>query len=394
MQEYHSFIWPSTKNFTSSTCWWLEKYQSKEERNEIFNRTTAFAVEKLDGTNIGKDEKGELFSRRLVISAESDMFLKTSLKLVKAADIRLVKKKLCEKIFLRETLIENLIVYGELIVNEKYDYKQRKLRGSWLIFGAMVIVKPQDLEIISNKLKERNFNFAVEEGNIRIFASSTFFNLIKECNLVTPKVKGEDLSLFDIVLKNKEEMETGKLEGLVITFKNDLNTQHQIYKWKGAQEEQPKAEKDIAKALETINDEKKGVDDKTKILFSVLHSVLHAKNEKNPLVKKVKSKDIKSITQTSKNDKYDIIKNLDKNVKKVITNGIFSSLTKYDDVNVFLDTENKEKAEQNYKDIIKEEVKQHFVEEKARKPNTDEEIFIKSTVESIINRKIKKKIGK
>ena len=137
--EFHSFIWPSTKNFTSSICWWWHKYENEEERNEIFYRSKAFATEKLDGTNIGKNDKGELFSRRLPISVESDMFLKTSLKHVKAADIKLVKEKLCERTFLDETLIENLIVYGELIVNEKYDYQERNLMGSWLVFGAMIV---------------------------------------------------------------------------------------------------------------------------------------------------------------------------------------------------------------------------------------------------------------
>lgn len=392
MQEYHSFLWPSTKNFTSSICWWLEKYPIEEERNKIFNGTLAFAAEKLDGTNICKDDDGKLYSRRQCISAESEVFLKTTLKLVKAADIKLVKKKLCEKIFLEETLLEKFIVYGELIVNEKYDYKQRKLRGSWLVFGAMVIAKPQDLEIISSKLKESNFNIALEEGRIRIFANSTFFNLVHKCNLETPKVKGEDLSLFDIVQKNREEMETGKLEGLVITFKNVFDNQHLIYKWKGAQEEQPRAQNDIIKALETLKLEKRDTDERTIELFSLLHSVIFAKNDMNPLVRKVKQKamDTKENLK-ARNCMNDIGKiNLDKDIKKIIVTGIFSSMTKYDGVNVFMDINSKEEGEKKYKHLIKEEVRQHFVEEKARQPNEDEEVFIKTTVESIINKKIKR----
>ena len=384
--EFHSFIWPSTKNFTSSICWWWHKYENEEkERNKIFYRSKAFATEKLDGTNIGKNDKGELFSRRLPISVESDMFLKTSLKHVKAADIKLVKEKLCERTFLDETLIENLIVYGELIVNEKYDYQERNLMGSWLVFGAMIIAEYEDLKIISNKLKERNFNFAVEDGNIRIFPNTNFFNLIRECNLDTPKVKGEDLSLYDIVLKNKEEMESGKLEGVVITIENF--DQHLIYKWKGAQEDQPRATKDISEVF----DLGPRMDEKTFSLFSMLHAVLNPNNEINPLVKKKKE------TQKSKDEKQKVFLSRtghvetqsqvlkDRSIKKMITSGIFSSMTKYDDVNEFLDKE-------KYKYLIKEDVKQHFFEEKERQPNENEILFIDSTMENIINTRIKKKL--
>merc|ERR1711915_389085 len=255
------------------------------------------------------------YSRRLLISADAEVFSKTTLKHVKAADMKMVKKKLCEKIGLNESILEKLIVYGELVVNEKYDYRQRKLKGSWLVFGAVVIVKPQDSDLVSRKLKEGNFAFAREEGRIRIFASSTFFNLVKDCSLDIPETKGENLSLYDIVLNNKDEMETGKLEGVIITIKNysdDYNDHHGIFKWKGAQEEQIKAQK-----------------------------------------------------------------------------GVFSSMTKYDDVNVFIDTEDRVEAIKKYKGIIKEEVKQHFITEKGRQPSGDEEIFIKSAVESIVNGKIK-----
>jgi len=394
MEEPHPHEWPSMNNFTPEICWWLEKYLNNEEqRNKIFFETNAFAVEKLDGTNVSKDDAGQLYSRRLLISADAEVFSKTTLKHVKAADIKMVKKKLCEKIGLNESILEKLIVYGELVVNEKYDYRQRKLKGSWLVFGAVVIVKPQDLDLVSRKFKEGNFAFAREEGRIRIFASSTFFNLVKDCSLDIPETKGENLSLYDIVLNNKDEMETGKLEGVIITIKNysdDYNDHHGIFKWKGAQEEQIKAQKEVSKALEILKEENRTAEDKTTQLFSALHAVVFAQHEKNPLVKKAKSK-TKDAQEKSKpqTDKVDVGKNLDKTDKKIITTGVFSSMTKYDDVNVFIDTEDRVEAIIKYKGIIKEEVKQHFITEKGRQPSGDEEVFIKSAVESIVNGKIK-----
>ena len=219
MEEPHPYEWASMKNFTPEVCWGLERSQSEEERKKIFFETEVFAVEKLDGTNVSKDDSGQLYSRRLHISADAEVFSKTTLKNVKAADIKMAKKKLCERIDLKESILEKLIVYGELVVNEKYDYRQRKLKGSWLVFGAGVLIQPQDLELVSRKLKEGNFAFAFEEdeGKLRILANSTFFDLVKECSLEIPVVKGENLRLYDIVMDNKDEMETGKLEGALST---------------------------------------------------------------------------------------------------------------------------------------------------------------------------------
>ena len=109
----HPSEWPSTKNLVSTSCYWaLENKRGKNERNKLFHETLAFAVEKVDGTNVSKDDEGEMYGRRQVI--QTDSYQKTSLHNVKAADIKLVKTKLCEKISLMETLVKNLIVYGEL----------------------------------------------------------------------------------------------------------------------------------------------------------------------------------------------------------------------------------------------------------------------------------------
>merc|ERR1712098_420156 len=118
-------------------------------------------------------------------------------------------------------------------------------------------------------------------------------------------------------------------------YSDDYNDHHGIFKWKGAQEEQIKAQKEVSKALEIIKEENRTAEDKTTQLFSAHH-------EKNPLVKKAKSK-TKDAQEKSKpqTDKVDVGKNLDKTDKKIITTGVFSSMTKYDDVNVFIDTDDR-----------------------------------------------------
>ena len=383
MEQHHDQQWPSTSNFVQESCLWLEKSKSEEERKRTFFRNKAFVVEKLDGTNVAKDDQGQLYSRRLFIPADAESFLKTSLNHVRYANIKLVKKKLCEKIGLEEHILEKLIVYGELIVNEKYDYRKRKLFSTWLVFGAAISVPEQNLELVSCKLKDGGFVFTIEGRRIRVFANSTFLTLAKECNLDTPVVKGENLSLYEIVLNNKNDMETGKMEGVIITVKDDVSDQHMIYKWKGAHENQPKSLRKVTEALETLEKEKGQLDDKIIQFFTALRDVVFADNDKNPLVKKVKK------SKAKETDKVDTEKKLDKANKKFITMEIFSSMTKYEDVCVFIN-KNRDETIRKYKEIIKNEVFKDFEQEKGFQPTEDEKEFIKASVEGIINCKIKK----
>ena len=43
-------------------------------------KSSCFASEKYDGTNIAKDDEGHIYSRRFPIDDDKDMFIKTNLK--------------------------------------------------------------------------------------------------------------------------------------------------------------------------------------------------------------------------------------------------------------------------------------------------------------------------
>ena len=75
--------------------------------------------------------------------------------------------------------------------------------------------------------------------------------------------------------------------------------------------------------------------------------------------------------------------------KNFITMEVFSSMTKYEDVYVFIN-KNRDETIRKYKEIIKNEVFKNFEQEKGYQPTEDEKEFIKASVESIINYKIKK----
>ena len=71
--------------------------------------------------------------------------------------------------------------------------------------------------------------------------------------MVTPNLIGDGKPIFDVVAENKEAMKTGKIEGIIFTWQTSDYGGH-IMKWKGPQEYQPSAVKDLTEALKIIQE--------------------------------------------------------------------------------------------------------------------------------------------
>ena len=108
--------WPQTENANKGFLHLLMK-SNEEELEEIFLKTPTFAAEKLDGTNIAKDNTGQVYFRRLVLGAADSHFQ------VRAADIEMFRQNLCLTLGLEEERMERCLVHGELQCNSYYDYR-------------------------------------------------------------------------------------------------------------------------------------------------------------------------------------------------------------------------------------------------------------------------------
>ena len=152
----HPFQWPQTKNAVITFCNLFRKYRkNKEELEQIFLKIPVYATEKLDGTNKAKDDTGQLYARRIFITEDVKEWQKTSLDEVKKADVKKVKRELCKFADIHESNIEKLIVYGELVCNQFYDYNNRDLFGKWKVFGAIVVAK--DMMKTYKQLADKGF---------------------------------------------------------------------------------------------------------------------------------------------------------------------------------------------------------------------------------------------
>merc|ERR1712173_272172 len=120
-----------------------------------------------------------------------------------------------------------------------------------------------------------------------------------------------------------------------------------------------------------------------------LYEVAFAESDKNPLVKtkKVKSNEKqKEKTQKVENNF------LDKEDKKFISHGVFNSLKKFDDISTFIhNDDDREENIAKYIEMIEDEVRKHFLEEKNFEPDECANNFIRSTISSIVKGKIASK---
>ena len=157
MNEQHCFQWPHKNNFVSEICKILETCKNDEERMQILE-TQAFATEKLDGSNFAKDDTNQLYARRQTVSKDAKTFAKVSLDRIREADIESLKKKICDTLDIIHSLIQKLVVYGELIVNQKYDYKKRNLKATWNVFGALLVIYPfENILLLRLMIRESEF---------------------------------------------------------------------------------------------------------------------------------------------------------------------------------------------------------------------------------------------
>ena len=100
----NTYQWPHTENAYKGFHNLLMK-SDQEDLEAMFLNSQTFATEKLDGTNIAKDNSGQVYSRRLEIAAKDSHFLKTPLTKVREADIEMFKEKLCQAVGVEEESI-------------------------------------------------------------------------------------------------------------------------------------------------------------------------------------------------------------------------------------------------------------------------------------------------
>ena len=230
----NSHQWPHTENANRGLNSLVMKSRP-EDLPEMFLKTPVFATEKLDGTNVAKDDRGQVYSRRLKIGAEESHFQKTSLEVVRTADIRRFRDSLCATACLEEERLGLCLVYGELVCHPQYyDYQHRGLSGQWRVFGAcLLLASPHLLADCLQRLSDRQFAAIKLNGDtIQILPCAALFEVALASGVQVSPVLASDKPLAQIVQENKNIMKKGEIEGIILTvFSRKFG--YNLLKWKG-----------------------------------------------------------------------------------------------------------------------------------------------------------------
>ena len=378
---HHDFQWSHTENAIYMFHKILEKnIDNRSNLEELFFKTAVCATEKLDGTNVAKDESGQIYGRRMPISKDTKVYQKTSLEAVRSADIEKVKTTILKQANIERNSIKKFILYGELICNHFYDYDKRDLHGKWMVFGARIVGESN--EKIYKQLADNDFYIKMRKDCVLILPNSTFLNIVKSYDIDVPNMIGEKKTIFEIVKENKYDMARGKIEGIIFTWYSAQNSGN-IAKWKGPQEPQPRAIATTENAINLIENE--SIEGNLRVLFEHLKEVAEADSDINPHVKERLNfkKEKHAEVRINENEK----KNLEKHVlnadKRLIVDGIHHSMRKFDDIETYKKTED---DLEKYITMLRNEVRRHYVEEKQIEDNLEDDNPILEFINDVVKK--------
>ncbi|KAJ3095361.1 hypothetical protein HK100_005849 [Physocladia obscura] len=220
------------------------------EINAHFTNTTVFAVEKIDGTNLGIDLNGGRFGRRLGIESEVKTYQRTTLSSLANINVRAVYDRIFAVASAQAQNLEApqiFRLYGELGCNTLYDYKEKGYVGTWQCFGAVLYFSSWDeVEIWRGALtssgfmiKSADLNKLDEEDEQRpsftMIECHSFFEILESCQIPHPKFVFSG-TLENLILEQKNWMKSHNSEGLVVSTHYEGSNTFTIKKWKQSHE--------------------------------------------------------------------------------------------------------------------------------------------------------------
>jgi len=371
--------WPHTENANRGFNSLVMKYRP-EDLEEMFLKTPTFATEKLDGTNVAKDDTGQVYSRRLKIGAEESHFQKTPLTPVRTADISRFRELLCLAGGLEEESLRLCLVYGELMCNSQYyDYQHRGLAGQWRIFGSCLLTRPDQLEEILLRLTTKEFAAIKLSGDtIQILPCQPLFQVALASGLQVSPVVAAGQPLAQIVQENKKIMMKGQVEGIILTVFSSKSG-YNLLKWKGAHEPQTTALIKVTQAQRKLESHDYG-NERLRDMLEHMRDILedttenvhiqktgqNMKTEKEIIIKKVKNPSVKYLSAED---------------RKIIVDGSYHSMKKFDSV------ENYER--ESYVALLAAEVRRHYIEEKHIKDEFTESDNVIKFINATVGRVVK-----
>ena len=226
---------------------------SKEQLCDlIFGNPVWHANIKYDGTNLALSHEGRMYGRRQEVVNPS--YQKCSVAELRGAhDISAVAKELVQD---QMESVLRFFVYGELVINNMYDYNDLNIFKTWLAFGVCMDIRGvEEAQALYDRLIAEGYRMnsfpQISEGTssikLTILLNHKLRDLLKSHQIPVADSLFSDGTLYEMVTQCGTWMKEGRGEGLVCVGPSFQR------KWKIGLEAQPSVFEELQSCLETLS---------------------------------------------------------------------------------------------------------------------------------------------
>lgn len=187
-RDFYLAVKPAIDQLASGANKIDEEAQHSLTRLEGWLDAACVATVKLDGTNVGVCDNGLVVGRNTVV-APGETYQKTNIWALlegypeKAAHVRSALACAAEN-----EAVSHIMLYGELVVNGKYNYAGAGIFKKWLCFGVAVHPGAKDDQAplrLAGALQAAGFNARGVEGTVTVAPNAKLAALLKELRVLT-----------------------------------------------------------------------------------------------------------------------------------------------------------------------------------------------------------------
>jgi hypothetical protein len=311
MKSYKQIRWPSTPHLTVSVCDTIDRYirtstlastiisrkhrgdpihakisdmkdvMTLKDLEQLFQQPVT-VTDKLDGTNLSISSNGDVYGRSTKVTS-CDRYIKTDMGHIHTDIVPKIASMISE--FQNSVFVVNeLLVFGELMCNRLYNYKELGYVGNWYAFSVVLRFKSASDAHGYAQTCPFSVKCMDEDQCHAVLIMDDVLHIILSRHIPNNIVPTRTFPTLLYAIEHAEaDMTNAVSEGLIFRWNNH------ILKWKSGRFSQPKGSKMLKRLYSSLDIWGPIVSDNIRAVMRCLKSIIEI-----PFAKSIKSKRYKS----------------------------------------------------------------------------------------------------